>query len=683
MVSCKQAHKFEMREINECGGSMEYQEYLELVDKINYHMDLYYNQDAPEISDFDYDQLMLQLKKVEGEHPEWVKEDSPTRRIGGTTKREAGVEVTHNVPMLSIQDVFSKEEVDAWVKQVKALHKDAAFSVEEKIDGLSMTLRYQDGNLTLAETRGDGRVGEDVTLNALVIPDVKKKIAIQGYLELRGEVYMSHEDFERFNESQEKLGKKTAANPRNLAAGTLRQLDSGVVKERGLRMYVFNVQQASGNELEGMEHIQALTYLSNMGIYVVPHKQCREVGEIFDEIDSIGDRRGELPYDIDGAVVKLDQVAYRQDFPAGSKYSAGHIAYKYPPEEKEVEIEEIEVAVGRTGKMTFRARFKEPVRLCGTNVQRATLHNIDFIQNMGISPGCKAICRKQGEIIPAIIRVTKQSEASYEAPRNCPICGHTLMREEETCDIYCNNPSCPAQVKRTIAYFAGKDAMDIKNFGTVYVEQLVDLGYLKDMADIYTLKNHREELIEQGIMGKEKNTDKILQAIEDSKQNDAYMLLTGLAIRNVGKVSAKEIMKHFRDIWELSQASIDTLTNLPDVGEITASCIYNYFREAQNLEMLEKLRDAGVNLKAMSQGDNTGALEGLTFVVTGTLPTLGRKEVGELIEKNGGKNSGSVSKKTNYLVAGEAAGSKLAKAVELGIPVITEEELLRMIENTN
>lgn len=683
MVSCKQAHKFEMREINECGGSMEYQEYLELVDKINYHMDLYYNQDAPEISDFDYDQLMLQLKKVEGEHPEWVKEDSPTRRIGGTTKREAGVEVTHNVPMLSIQDVFSKEEVEDWVKQVKALHKDAAFSVEEKIDGLSMTLRYQDGNLTLAETRGDGRVGEDVTLNALVIPDVKKKIAIQGYLELRGEVYMSHEDFERFNESQEKLGKKIAANPRNLAAGTLRQLDSGVVKERGLRMYVFNVQQASGNELEGMEHIQALTYLSNMGIYVVPHKQCREIGEILDEIDSIGDRRGELPYDIDGAVVKLDQVAYRQDFPAGSKYSAGHIAYKYPPEEKEVEIEEIEVAVGRTGKMTFRARFKEPVRLCGTNVQRATLHNIDFIQNMGISPGCKAICRKQGEIIPAIIRVTKQSEASYEAPRNCPICGHTLMREEETCDIYCNNPSCPAQVKRTIAYFAGKDAMDIKNFGTVYVEQLVDLGYLKDMADIYTLKNHREELIEQGIMGKEKNTDKILQAIEDSKQNDAYMLLTGLAIRNVGKVSAKEIMKHFRDIWELSQASIDTLTNLPDVGEITASCIYNYFREAQNLEMLKKLNDSGVNLKTLSQGDNTGALEGLTFVVTGTLPTLGRKEVGELIEKNGGKNTGSVSKKTNYLVAGEAAGSKLAKAVELGIPVITEEELLRMIESIN
>lgn len=662
---------------------MEYQEYLDLVDKINYHMDLYYNQDAPEISDYDYDQLMLQLKKAEAEHPEWVKEDSPTRRIGGTTKREAGVEVTHNVPMLSIQDVFSKEEVKDWVKQVKDLHGDAAFSVEEKIDGLSMTLRYQDGNLTLAETRGDGRVGEDVTLNALVIPDVKKKIAINGYLELRGEVYMSHEDFERFNESQEKLGKKTAANPRNLAAGTLRQLDSKVVKERGLRMYVFNVQQAIGNELEGMDHIQALTHLSKMGIEVVPHKQCREIGEILEEIDSIGDRRGELPYDIDGAVVKLDQVAYRQDFPAGSKYSAGHIAYKYPPEEKEVEIEEIEVAVGRTGKMTFRARFKESVRLCGTNVQRATLHNIDFIQNMGISPGCKAICRKQGEIIPAIIRVTKQAEAPYEAPRNCPICGHTLMREEETCDIYCNNPSCPAQLKRTIAYFAGKDAMDIKNFGTVYVEQLVDLGYLKDMADIYTLKNHREKLIEQGIMGKEKNTDKILQAIEESKENDAYMLLTGLAIRNVGKVSAKEIMRHYQDIRQLSEAQMTELTGLPDVGEITAACIYDYFREPQNLEILEKLRDAGVNLKSLSQGGNTGALEGLTFVVTGTLPTLGRKEVGELIEKNGGKNTGSVSKKTNYLVAGEAAGSKLAKAVELGIPVITEEELFRMIEKAN
>lgn len=664
--------------------SKERSQYEKLIEQINYHMDRYYNQDEPEITDYEYDQLMLSLKEIEKEHPDWVSKDSPTQKIGGTTKREAGVEVAHNVPMLSIQDVFTKEDVISWVNDVKALHPDARFSVEKKIDGLSMSLRYQDGKLILAETRGNGLVGEDVTANALVIPDVQKTIDVPGYVELRGEVYMSHDDFDHFNEMQENAGKRLAANPRNLAAGTLRQLDSSVVKERRLMMFVFNVQDANGNGVDLMEsHVGGLEYLKDKGIAIVPHRLCENADEVIAEIDAIGESRGELPFDIDGAVVKIDNIAYRNDFPAGSKYSAGHIAYKYPPEEKEVEIEEIEVNVGRTGKMTFRAIFKNPVRLCGTSVQKATLHNADYIQKLGVSKGCKAVCRKQGEIIPAIVRVTQKAQKEYEAPTICPVCGQHLYKDEDTCDIYCYNPSCPAQLKRTISYFAGKDAMDIKNFGEKYVESLVELGLIKDVSDIYRLHEHRDELVEQGIMGKEKNTDKILAAIEESKANDAYKLLTGLAIRNVGKVSAKEIMKHYENLWQLADADIEELKNLPDVGEITARAIKDYYLDENNRRILKNLEELGVNVTAQKANGASDKLAGLTIVVTGTLPTLGRKEVEELISNNGGKCTGSVSKKTDLLVAGEAAGSKLTKAQELGIKIITEEELLQMIGGEN
>ena len=663
----------------------------ELRKEIRYHNARYYDQDAPEITDYEYDQLTIELRKLEKEHPEYQAEDSPTQQVGGSVKREAGVTVVHNVPMLSIQDVFTKEEVEQWVEDVLKKYPDARFSVEEKIDGLSMTLRYQDGELILAETRGNGTVGEDVTPNARVIPDVPQHIDLPGYVELRGEIYMSHEDFDRYNEAQENAGKKPAANPRNLAAGTLRQLDSAIVKERGLRLFIFNVQDvvAQENSTSGAmdvkgalmdSHGAGLDLLKKHGFPVVSHKVVSAPEEILNEIDRIGESRGELKHDLDGAVVKVDQIAYRGDFPAGSKYSAGHIAYKYPPEEKEVIIDKIEVDVGRTGKMTFRAIFKEPVRLCGTNVLRATLHNIDFITEMGIDEGAHAICRKQGEIIPAIISVTKPTGKVFEAPSVCPKCGHTLIREPDTADIYCVNPSCPAQLKRTVGYFAGRDAMDIKSFGQKYVDQLVEEGYLTSCADIYHLKEYRDELIEKGIMGREKNTDKILGAIENSKKNDAYQLLTGLAIRNVGRTSAKSIMQHFEDIPALAQASVDVLVEIPDVGLITAQAIYDYFRDPENQAILEKLKDAGVNMAAEKPDAGSQKLAGLTIVVTGTLPTLGRKEVKELIESNGGKCTGSVSKKTDYLVAGEAAGSKLEKARALNIPVIDEEELLRMID---
>lgn len=653
--------------------------YEQLKQKIDYHMDLYYNQNTNEISDYEYDRLMLELKAIEKEHPEWVTKDSPSQKIGGVAKREAGVTIIHHVPMLSIQDLFSKEEVTAWVAKVKGMHPDAQFSVEHKIDGLSMSLRYQDGALTLAETRGNGIEGEDVTLNARVIPDVKQTIEAGDYVELRGEVYMSHDAFEAFNEKQESLGKKPAANPRNLATGTLRQLDPAITRERGLHMFVFNVQDATGESAHLTErHTVGLDELAAQGVAVVPHVLCDTAEEVLAAIDDIGEHRGDYEYDIDGAVVKIEQVAYRTDFPAGSKYSAGHVAYKYPPEEKEVEIEEVEVGVGRTGKMTFRARFKEPVRLCGTSVQYATLHNMDYIESLGIDEGCRAICRKQGEIIPAIISVTKPTGTVFQAPSVCPVCGHPLIKEEGTADICCDNPSCPAQLKRTLAYFASRDAMDIKAFGSTYVDTLVEEGYLHNYVDIYRLYEHRDELVEKGIMGKVKNTDKILTAIEDSKLNTVDKFLTGLAIRNVGKASAKEIMKHFASLNELADASVEQLVQIPDVGEITAECIHDYFADAENRRLLSEVAALGMNMKSQTQ-EQGAALAGLTIVVTGTLPTLGRKEVAELIENNGGKCTGSVSKKTSYVLAGEAAGSKLDKARSLGIPVISEEDLLAMI----
>ena len=668
---------------------MNKKQYLELVKTIEYHMDRYYNQDDPEISDYEYDQLMIALKKEEREHPEWVSPDSPTQKIGGVAKREAGVKVTHDVPMLSIEDVFSKEDVVAWVDKIKSVYPKCSFSVETKVDGLSLSLRYvkeTDGklHLTMAETRGDAFVGEDVTANAKVIPDIMQEIDLPyESLQIRGEVYMNHADFERYNEQQEEQGKKTAANPRNLAAGTLRQLDPTVTKERGLRMFIFNVQQ--GPEELTQSHVDGLKILEEKGVPIVRCKKCFTAEEVLETIDEIALLRGELEYDIDGVVIKIDEVAIREEFPAGSKYSAGHIAYKYPPEERVVVMDEIIVDVGRTGKLTFTGVFHDeetgkPAKLCGTSVSRATLHNQNYINEMKVGIGGSYKLYKSGEIIPKLNSCVKEPLEVFKAPCNCPICHSKLEWEEDTADIRCVNPNCPAQLKRNIGYFAGRDAMDIANFGQTYVDTLVELGYLKGISDIYRLHEHRDALIEKGIMGKEKNTDKILKAIEDSKSRDAHQLLTGLAIRNVGKVLAKQLMKKYDDLWKLANASEDELKNLPDVGEITAHCLVEYLNKPESRHMLEELEQMGVNLSSTSKENSSEKLAGLTIVVTGTLPTLGRKEVQELISNNGGKCTGSVSKKTDILVAGEAAGSKLTKALELGVKVITEDELLEMLK---
>ncbi|HAT90765.1 MAG TPA: DNA ligase (NAD(+)) LigA [Roseburia sp.] len=655
----------------------------ELRDKINYHSDRYYNQDNPEISDYEFDMLMQQLKKLEKEHPELVTKDSPTQHVGGTAKRTAGVLVRHNVPMLSLQDVFSKEEVVDFVEQMKEQLDDPEFVVEYKIDGLSMALRYENGELVLALTRGDGvNFGEDVTANAKVIPDVKKKLKDQPeYLEIRGEVYMKNEDFDRVNEQQELLGKKIFANPRNCAAGTLRQLDSRVTKERKLSMFVFNIQQIRGMEIA--THTQGYEFLKKQGIPIIEdYKVCKTADEVWDAITAIGENRGNLGYDIDGAVIKINRYSDRELLGNTSKVPKWAIAYKYPPEEKETKLLDIELSVGRTGRITPTAVF-EPVRLCGTSVSRATLHNQDFIDDLDVGIGDTIVVYKSGEIIPKVKEVRKEKRPEgwkhFVIPDVCPVCGAKTEREKDTADIKCTSPNCPAQLERHIINFVGRDAMDIKGFGTVYIEELVRLGYIRDIADIFELKNHREELIEQGIIGKEKNTDKLLDTIEKAKENDAYMLLTGFGIPNVGKAAAKTIMKRFSSILDLEEADRESLMEVDDVGEVSADCIFRFFHDEKNKEMITRLKDSGVNMEAEETETIESAVSGKIVVITGTLPTLGRKEVAELVEKYGGKVSGSVSKKTDYVVAGESAGSKLTKAQELGITVLTEEELFALL----
>ena len=651
--------------------------------QIEYHSNRYYNMDAPEITDYEYDMLMQRLKQIEKEHPELIDASSPTQKVGGSAKREAGVLVRHNVPMLSLQDVFSKEEVLEFVREMQEKLDHPEFVVEYKIDGLSMSLRYEQGKLVLAETRGDGiNFGEDVTANAKVIEDVKTSLKdAPEYLEIRGEVYMTEAAFSHVNETQELLGKKTFANPRNCAAGTLRQLDSKVVKERHLSMFIFNLQQVMGREFA--THTEAYAYMKSQKIPVIEdYLVCHTGEEVWDAICAIGEKRGELAYDIDGAVVKINRYADRELLGNTSKVPRWAVAYKYPPEEKETKLLDIELSVGRTGRITPTAIF-EPIRLCGTSVSRATLHNQDFINDLDIAIGDTIVVYKSGEIIPKVKEVLHDRRPAgahtFVIPNVCPVCGAPTYREENTADIKCSSATCPAQLERHIINFVGRDAMDIKGFGTAYIEELIRQGYLHDIADIYELSAYREELIEKGILGKEKNTDKLLGVIEASKQNDAYQLMTGLGISGIGKAAAKSLMEHFGSIHAVAEASMEQLVEVNDIGEISAKAIYQYFHDAKSKELLERMQKHGVNMVRLQAAGSDDVLANHTFVITGTLPTMGRKEAAELIELHGGKVSSSVSKKTNYLLAGENAGSKLDKANALGVTVLTEEELLQMI----
>ena len=652
----------------------------DLRQKILYHNDLYYNQDNPEISDYEYDMMMQELKRLETDHPEFITADSPTQKVGGTAKRQAGVLVKHDVPMLSLQDVFSRGEVDTFVENMQHELDSPEFVVEEKIDGLSLALRYSDGVLERAITRGDGVVqGEDVTANALQIKDVKKKLKDKlPYFEVRGEVYMTRQAFALVNEKQELLGKRLFANPRNCAAGTLRQLDSKITKERGLSMFIFNLQKAEGKEF--VSHTQAYEFMHRQGMKIIhSYKVCKTKDEVWQAIEEIGARRGSLPYDIDGAVVKVNDFAQRETVGATSKVPRWAVAYKYPPEEKETRVIDIELSVGRTGRITPTAVF-EPVQLCGTKVERATLHNQDFINELDIRIGDTVRVYKSGEIIPKVRCVVKEKRPENTQPfiigDYCPVCGARTIRDDKA-DIRCSNPHCPAQIERWIINFVGRDAMDIKGFGMMYIKTLIDNGYIKDPSDIYNLYTYRDELIAKGLIGKEKNTDKLLAAIENSKKNAPWRLLCGLGILNIGKAAARSLLNHFGSFDKLAQASEEEIKEVNDIGDISAKQVYDFFQAEDNRKMLEKFKRAGVNMEQEITAAG-GKFAGLTFVLTGTLTTMSRNEAAELIQSLGGKASSSVSKKTNYVVAGENAGSKLTKAENLGIKILSEAEFIAM-----
>ena len=651
--------------------------------EIRHHNNCYYNNDEPEISDYEYDQLMLQLKKLEADYPELVTKNSPTQMVGGNARREAGVLVAHDVPMLSLQDVFSRQEVEEFVTSAIEQLDKPEFVVEEKIDGLSLALRYRDGVLAQAITRGDGIVqGEDVTDNAKVIKDIKEKLKEPlPYFEIRGEVYMSREAFAKVNARQELLGLKQFANPRNCAAGTLRQLNSKVVKDRQLSMFVFNLQRVEGREFAS--HTEAYEFMKKQGIKVIHNYQvCHTATEVMGAIDRIGASRGELPYDIDGAVVKLNSFAQRQTLGETSKVPRWAVAYKYPPEEKETKLLNIELSVGRTGRITPTAVF-EPVQLCGTKVERATLHNQDFIDGLDIRIGDTIKVFKSGEIIPKVRSVCHEKRPVGTVPfligNTCPVCGHKAVREVDTADIKCTNPSCPAQLENHIINFVSRDAMDIKGMGEQNIHALIEGEYIHDIADIFNLAVRRDELIAKGVIGKEKNTDKLLAAIEKAKENEPQRLVTGLGIAGIGKAAARELMLHYGSIDALAEADVESIQQVRDIGSIGSQAIYEYFRDDVNRDILRRLKEYGVNMELQDTGIVDDVLAGKTVVVTGTLPTLSRNDAKNLIEAHGGKAAGSVSKKTDYVLAGEAAGSKLVKAQELGITIIDEAEFLQLI----
>lgn len=663
-------------------------ELSELRRKIRMYSKQYYDENASDISDYDFDMLMQRLKKIEAEYPELITKNSPTQKVGGTAQREVGVLVPHDVPMLSLQDVFSEEEIRAFVTGVLSHFPTAEFVVEEKIDGLSLALRYENGVLARAITRGDGTVqGEDVTLNARAISDVIDELHEPlPYFEVRGEVYMERAAFAEVNERQELLGLKSFANPRNCAAGTLRQLDARVTRERKLSMFVFNLQRAEGHSFSS--HTEAYEFMRAQGIKIIAnYSVCRTADEVWKAITEIGARRGELPYDIDGAVVKVNDFAQRAELGATAKAPRWAIAYKYPPEEKETVLRTIELSVGRTGRITPTAVF-DPVQLCGTRVERATLHNQDYISSLDVRIGDTILVYKSGEIIPRVKAVVMEKRPEGTAPYvigdQCPVCGSHAVREADTADMKCQNPACPAQVENHILNFVSRNAMDIKGFGESAIIALTRSGYLHDVADIYSLHLHRSELISSGVIGREKSVDNRLGAIDASKMNPPDRLLTGLGISGIGRAAAISLMQTFPSIDALQEAARtdpERIRAVPDMGEVSVQKLTDFFCSESGVALLDKLRAAGVNFESASIVRSGTSLEGKSFVITGTLPTLSREECTALITSHGGTVKSSVSKKTDYLVAGEAAGSKLQKAEDLGIPILDEASLKEMLRS--
>ena len=645
--------------------------------ELNHHIYRYYVENENDIEDYEYDMLMRELKSIEEEYPELLTADSPTHRVGGTADKNMFSSVTHIVKMESLQDAFDKSEVLDFDRKVKEVCPDATYVVEPKIDGLSVSLEYSNGVISRGSTRGDGVTGEDITANLKTVRSIPLSLKERlPFIEVRGEVYMPKEKFFEIVKKQELNEEKPFKNPRNAAAGSLRQKDPKITSQRGLDIFVFNIQQIDGKDLQ--THKQSLDYIKSLGFKTIPfYNEFDNIDDVIKELDRIGSIKGTLPFDIDGAVIKVNRFDQREKLGSTAKCPKWALAWKYPPEEKQTKLIDIEINVGRTGVLTPTAVF-EPVLVAGSTVSRATLHNEDFIKEKGIRIGDTVIIRKAGDIIPEVLEVSKHAESSepYKMPDFCPSCGEKVTREAGEAAIRCNNPDCPAQLLRMLIHFCSRDAMDIEGLGDANLELLVNEGMLKTAADIYKLDFYRVAEFER--LGK-KSADNLKKAVEKSKENDLGKLIFALGIRHIGQKAAKLLADRFQDMDGIISASKDDILSIDGYGEIMAESVVDFFSHPQAIELIDDLKAAGLNMRSEKKViDNR--FEGKTFVLTGTLSQFTRTQASEIIETYGGKTSSSVSKKTDFVLAGEAAGSKLQKAQDLGVKIISEDEFSAMIK---
>ena len=657
-----------------------------LREKLEYYAKLYYDMDSPAISDYEYDMMMNRLKALEKQFPELITRDSLTQKVGGHVK-EGFKQVTHEVPLQSLQDIFSFEELRDFDERVRKVaeenNEELKYVVETKIDGLSTALKYENGVLVQGATRGNGLIGEDVTDNLKTIKHIPKELKEPIDITVRGEVFIGTKEFEEMNEEREILEEPLFANARNAAAGSLRQLDSKITASRPLDIFIFNVQKYDENTFDAENsHFTELNKLSNLGFNVVPVRTlCSTIDEAIEAIKKIGEDREKLSFGIDGAVVKVDNLRLREILGTTYKVPKWAIAYKYPPEKKETRLLDIVCQVGRTGAITPTA-ILEPVKVAGSTISKTTLHNEDFIKEKGLMIGDTVVIQKQGDVIPEVVDVIKDkrtgNEQEFVMPTVCPVCGAPVVREEGEAVARCIGIECSAKILRNIAHFVSKEGMDIDGLGIKIIEQLVDKGLIKNIADIYTLTVDEVASLKKN--GR-KFAQNLIDAINASKNNDLYKLLTALGIRHIGTKSAKGLTKRYKSIDDIAKASFEELSMIEDVGSITAESIYEFFRQEQTIDLIKRLKEAGVNTKVLANEDDgkyDARFVGKTFVLTGTLENYTRDQASEIIEKFGGKVSGSVSKKTSYVLAGEEAGSKLTKAQNLGVPIITEQDFEKM-----
>lgn len=661
------------------------EEILKLRKQLEIWANKYYDEDNPEVSDYEYDMTMNKLKALEKEFPDLVTKDSLTQKVGGHVK-EGFEKVEHEVPLQSLQDIFSfgeleefKERVYKAAKENNLKEDDVKFVVETKIDGLSAALEYKDGKFVRGATRGNGLVGEDVTENLKTIKTIPKELPEPINIIVRGEVFIGKKEFEKMNEERELNEEKTFANARNAAAGSLRQLDTKITKKRPLDIYIFNVQKIEGKEFNS--HFEELNYLKKLGFNVNPVLiPCNNIPEAIDAINKIGEEREELTFGIDGAVIKVDDLKLREKMGTTSKVPRWAIAYKYPPEKKETKLKDIICQVGRTGAITPMA-ILEPVKVAGSTISKTTLHNEDFIKEKDIRIGDTIVVQKAGDVIPEILEVKKKKRAGtekvFEMPKVCPVCGAPVVREEGEAVSRCIGIECPAKLVRNIIHFVSRDCMNIDGLGDKIIEQLINKNLISNIADIYFLKFEDIATLKKN---GQKFTQNLIDAINNSKNNDLYRLIAALGIRHIGTKAAKTLAKKYKTMDNLINASLESLAMTDDIGEISANSIYEFFRQDQTIDLINRLKEANVNMEALESEDIDNRFEGKTFVLTGTLEKFTRKEASDLIEKHGGKTSGSVSKKTDYVLAGEDAGSKLTKAQSLGVEIITEEQFEKMMK---